>query len=175
MFRVSWSRCSARPSASVSSSSCSIPTTRSTWASWVPRAAVRCCARVSQTIGLDGEQVVPSDDELEKKEQQQKEQAGTAGDQPAGRARGSRQGVQSGVQKITSELTAGLAARAQMPDGRGMPGAGGHTRWSTVHPACRCSPGRAAWQGVRRQAAAVAGAGQPALADEQPADLVTGR
>ena len=38
---------------------------------------------VSQTIGLDGEDVVPSDDELQKKQDAKEQQNQTPGDQPA--------------------------------------------------------------------------------------------
>ena len=71
---------------------------------------------VSQTIGLDGDKVVPSDDELA-------EEAGSAGRAGADKAinervdKGIQAGVEQGVQKITSELTAGfLASQAQFPD-----------------------------------------------------------
>jgi hypothetical protein len=76
---------------------------------------------VSQTIGLDGEQIVPSDLELEKQQQAQQEQA----QQQAIGARveaGIQQGVQQGVSKISSELTAGLLA--QQTTVGGAPGAG---------------------------------------------------
>ena len=70
---------------------------------------------VSQTIGLDGEAIVPSDGELQKKQEQQDQQAqNQAINQRVDQ--GIQQGVQTGVQKITSELTAGfLASQAQIP------------------------------------------------------------
>jgi hypothetical protein len=71
---------------------------------------------VSQTIGLEGDNVVPSDAELAKKEEQQKQQAQSKAitEQVD---KGIQAGVEQGVQKITSELTAGfLASHAQMPD-----------------------------------------------------------
>jgi hypothetical protein len=64
---------------------------------------------VSQTIGLDGEAVVPTDDELQKKEQAQQQGA----EQQALSQRveqGIQLGVQQGVSKISTELTAGLLA-----------------------------------------------------------------
>jgi hypothetical protein len=73
---------------------------------------------VAQTIGLDGDEIVPSDDDLEK--QQQAQQGG--GEQQA-LAQKVEQGIQSGVmlatQKITSDLTAGLlASQAGVPSGQ---------------------------------------------------------
>ena len=72
---------------------------------------------VSQTIGLDGEAVVPTDDELQKKQEQQDQQAqNQAINQRVDQ--GIQQGVQTGVQKIASELTSGfLASQAAMPGG----------------------------------------------------------
>jgi hypothetical protein len=75
---------------------------------------------VSQTIGLDDEEVVPADDVLEQKEQQKADQTqqqalGQKVDQ------GIQMGVQQGVQKISSELTAGLLASQATPGG-GAPG-----------------------------------------------------
>jgi hypothetical protein len=78
---------------------------------------------VSQTIGLDGDQVVPSDSELVKRQEQQKQQAQqkALGEQVD---KGIQMGVEQGVQKITSELTQGfLASRATMPgEPGGQPG-----------------------------------------------------
>ena len=74
---------------------------------------------VSQTIGLDGDQVVPDEATLEKKEQAQQQGA----QQQALTQRveqGIQQGVQQGVQKISTELTAGLLA--SQAGGMGMPG-----------------------------------------------------
>jgi hypothetical protein len=70
---------------------------------------------VSQTIGLDGDEVVPSDEELAKKqEQQQKSKQTQAITEQVDK--GIQAGVEQGVQKITSELTAGfLASHAAMP------------------------------------------------------------
>jgi hypothetical protein len=70
---------------------------------------------VSQTIGLEGEEVVPSDEELGKKQeaQKQKEQIKAINEQVD---KGIQAGVEQGVQKIASELTAGfLASHAAMP------------------------------------------------------------
>jgi hypothetical protein len=74
---------------------------------------------VSQDIGLTGEDVVPSEEELEKKQkaQEAKQQSGSGPIEQMVQ-KGVQQGVQAGVQKITSELTAGiLAARSQMTEG----------------------------------------------------------
>lgn len=75
---------------------------------------------VSQTIGMDGEEIVPTEEELEAQQQQQQQAAAAAGNQAiqASVEKGVAQGVQQGVQRIASELTAGvLAARSNMPEG----------------------------------------------------------
>jgi hypothetical protein len=73
---------------------------------------------VSKTIGLDGDEIVPSDDDLDKLQQQQQgggEQQALAQKVEAG----VQQGVQMGVQKIASDLTAGLlASQAGVPSGQ---------------------------------------------------------
>lgn len=73
---------------------------------------------VSTTIGMDGEEIVPPDEQIDKMVQQQQQQ------DPIGQAiqqkvtEGVEKGVQAGVQRIATELTAGvLAARANMPEG----------------------------------------------------------
>lgn len=71
---------------------------------------------VSTTLGLDGEQVVPSEDKLEqmeKKEREQQAQGGKVGEQVE---QGIQQGVQAGVQQITKELTAAGLMPQVMPD-----------------------------------------------------------
>jgi hypothetical protein len=81
---------------------------------------------VSQTIGLDGDQIVPSDAELAKKqEQQQKNAQDKAITEQVDK--GIQAGVEQGVQKISSELVAGfLAAHATLPpDEPGGPAAPG--------------------------------------------------
>jgi hypothetical protein len=73
---------------------------------------------ISQDIGLAGEEIVPSDEDLEKKQAAQ-EAAQAAGQGPIQQMvqKGVQQGVQQGVQKITSELTAGiLAAKSGMSE-----------------------------------------------------------
>jgi hypothetical protein len=74
---------------------------------------------VSQDIGLTGENIVPSEEELEKKQAaQQAQQQGGGAAIEAQVQKGVQQGVAAGVQKITSELTAGiLAARSSMTEG----------------------------------------------------------
>jgi hypothetical protein len=70
---------------------------------------------VAQTIGLDGGKVVPSAEELTKK-QEAKEKGKQAQDISEQVDKGIQEGVNQGVQKITAELTAGfLASKAQMP------------------------------------------------------------
>jgi len=70
---------------------------------------------VSQTIGLEGEEVVPSDEVLAKKqEKQEQNEQNKAISQKVDE--GIQAGVELGVQKIASELTAGfLASHAAMP------------------------------------------------------------
>ena len=72
---------------------------------------------VASTIGLDGEEIVPPEEQIEKMEQaQQQQQQGGGVDQAIQQA--VQKGVQAGVTRISTELTAGvLAARAQMPEG----------------------------------------------------------
>lgn len=72
---------------------------------------------VSGTIGMDGEQIVPTDEKLEKMEEQKAKQAQSKPIEQAVEV-GVQKGVQTGVSRITSELTAGaLAQRARLPDG----------------------------------------------------------
>ena len=80
---------------------------------------------VSQTIGLDGDKVVPTEDALQKR--QESKEKGQQNQQIAEQVdKGIQQGVELGVQKIASELTAGfLASHAQMPGEEGQPPEGG--------------------------------------------------
>ena len=72
---------------------------------------------VASTIGLDGEEIVPPEQVMEKMEQQEQAQA-QSGPIDAKVQEGVMKGVEAGVQRISTELTAGvLAARAQMPEG----------------------------------------------------------
>lgn len=78
---------------------------------------------VSQTIGLDGERVVPADEVLQKK-QDAKEKGKQTQDLSEQVDKGIQTGVELGVQKIASELTSGfLASHAQLPGDE--PGQGG--------------------------------------------------
>jgi hypothetical protein len=72
---------------------------------------------VSQGIGLDGDDIVPPDPELEKRQQQQNQQGPQqAIDQQV--QKGITEGVEAGVKRIATELTAGLLAqRTAMPEG----------------------------------------------------------
>jgi len=72
---------------------------------------------VSNTIGLDGDQIVPSEQELEQRQQQNKaqQQSGPINQRVE---QGVQAGVEAGVKRISTELTAGLlAARSQLPEG----------------------------------------------------------
>jgi len=73
---------------------------------------------VAQTIGLDGEEVVPDDAALEKKEKEQ--EAGGQGKALEQKVdEGIQQGVELGVQQIAKELTAGLlASHGMSPTGQ---------------------------------------------------------
>lgn len=72
---------------------------------------------ISSTLGMNGEDVVPSEDNLErmqKAEEQQRAQGPVAEQVQKGVA----MGVEQGVKKITAELTAGeIAAQIGMPEG----------------------------------------------------------
>jgi hypothetical protein len=73
---------------------------------------------VSTTIGMPGEEIVPSEDQIEKMVQaeQKQKQAGQI-DQAVQEA--VTKGVEAGVKRITTELTSGvLASHAQMPTGK---------------------------------------------------------
>lgn len=75
---------------------------------------------VATTIGMDGEEIVPNEDQIDKmvaEEAQQKKQGDAAAIQQKVEE-GIQKGVQAGVQRIATELTAGvLAQRARMPEG----------------------------------------------------------
>jgi hypothetical protein len=74
---------------------------------------------VSTTIGMPGEDIVPSEDQIDKmaQQEQQAQQSGS-GEIDAAVQKAVAKGVEAGVQRITTELTAGaLAARSQMPEG----------------------------------------------------------
>ena len=90
---------------------------------------------VSDTIGLSGDKVVPSDAELAKKqEKQQESEQNKAINQKVDE--GIQTGVELGVQKFTSELTTGfLASNAQMPgEGGGVPPSPGGSSGMGVPP-----------------------------------------
>jgi hypothetical protein len=119
---------------------------------------------VSQTIGLDGDKVVPSEDELAKKQEQQDAQAqNQAINQRVDQ--GIQLGVQQGVSKISSELTAGfLASQAQVPGGvpGGAPPGGG------TPPPEGGPPGGAPPGGPMAQGAAQAQGNQPSPLSQAP-------
>ena len=74
---------------------------------------------VASTIGLDGEEIVPPEQVMEKMEAQEQQQAAQGGGNvQQAIEKGVQQGVQAGVQRITTELTAGdIAEKMQMPEG----------------------------------------------------------
>lgn len=75
---------------------------------------------VSKTIGMDGEEIVPTDQEIAQKMQQQEQAAANAPMQniQAMVEKGIQAGVEAGVRRISTELTAGiLAESAHMGEG----------------------------------------------------------
>ena len=74
---------------------------------------------VSTTIGLDGDKIVPSEQELEQTKQQQAQQVQQAGGSVAQQiTKGIQEGVEAGVKRISTELVAGLIAQQTgMPEG----------------------------------------------------------
>ena len=73
---------------------------------------------VSSTIGLQGEEIVPPDEQLEKMATAQQQQGQNGGDLSKQVEEGIQKGVQAGVTRISTELTSGvLATRMGMPEG----------------------------------------------------------
>lgn len=94
---------------------------------------------VSNTIGLDGEEIVPPDEMLEKMEAQEKQGSQQAAIEQHVEA-GVQKGVQAGVTRIATELTAGaLAERARLPEGP--PVHLGTPQPATNNPAMDLGPG----------------------------------
>jgi hypothetical protein len=130
---------------------------------------------VSQTLGLNGEDVVPSDDKLEQMEQQER-QAQAQGPVAHIVEEGVNKGIAAGIQRITSELTSGEIA-TQLGVGAGPPtheGAvpgqqpqgqqqGGPPQPGTNHPAMDLGPGgdsaRMAAQGQGQKQGSLSGKG----------------
>jgi len=74
---------------------------------------------VSSTIGMPGEEIVPSEDQIEQMMKQQEQQAQNGGNIDTLITQAVNQGVEAGVKRITTELTSGiLAQREQMPEGK---------------------------------------------------------
>jgi hypothetical protein len=91
---------------------------------------------------MNGENVVPSEEMLEKMEEEMKQQA-AAGPMKEVVEKGVQAGVEAGVKRITTEITAGeLAMAEQMPEGNpthiGTP-PGGQAQFSD--PAMDAGPG----------------------------------
>jgi hypothetical protein len=135
---------------------------------------------VSQQIGLPGEDVVPSEQDIEKmqeQEQQQQANGGGAIDQQV--EQGVQAGVKAGVARIATELTAGvLASHAQMPEGPpahigtpgdmeqpGQPGQPGQSgQPATNNPSMNLGQRAAVSQGTQQRSPAAGGMG-PATAN----------
>jgi hypothetical protein len=80
-----------------------------------PQGRAKVLRSVSKTIGLDGEEIVPTDQEMAQKLAQQEAAAAA---QPAQNIqamveKGIEAGVKAGVQRISTELTAGILAEAE--------------------------------------------------------------
>jgi hypothetical protein len=133
---------------------------------------------VSTTIGLNGEEIVPSDDKLEQMQaaQQQQQEQGPVMEQIQ---KGVATGVQQGVAEIAKELTAGeIAAQIGMPEGPPahvgtMPGQGNPPPGS---PQASSSPGidagahdAAVAQGTQQRPPQAQGGPQTHLVGAQPA------
>jgi hypothetical protein len=83
---------------------------------------------VSTTIGMPGEDVVPSESAIEKMQKEEQQQQAQGGNIDALIQQAVNKGVEAGVKRISTELTSGvLAAQAHMPEGPpahiGTPGA----------------------------------------------------
>lgn len=102
---------------------------------------------VSTTIGLDGENVVPPEDEIDKMVQAEQAQQEAGGDLDHQVQEGVQKGVQAGVSRIATELTAGLlASHAHMPEGKPthigtLPEGGGEPSPNGGQPGHTSSPG----------------------------------
>ncbi len=73
---------------------------------------------VASTIGMEGEEIVPNEEAIEKMEMEQKQQAQHSAMMEQVE-KGVQSGVEAGVKRISTELTAGvLAERAHMPEGK---------------------------------------------------------
>jgi hypothetical protein len=74
---------------------------------------------VSTTIGMPGEEIVPSEDQIEQMTKQQQEHDKSGGNIDELIQQAVNKGVEAGVKRITTELTSGiLAQREQMPEGK---------------------------------------------------------
>ncbi len=74
---------------------------------------------VSTTIGMPGEEIVPSEDQIEQMMKQQQAQEQSGGNIDAMISQAVNKGVEAGVKRITTELTSGiLAQHEQMPEGK---------------------------------------------------------
>ena len=102
---------------------------------------------VSTTIGLDGDEIVPPEQVIEKMEQQQQaQQQSGAGPINQKVEEGIQKGVQAGVQRIVTEVTAGrLAQEQQLPEGMpthiGTLPAGNNAPPATNNPSMDLGPG----------------------------------
>ena len=136
---------------------------------------------VSNTIGMEGEEIVPPEQEIDKMVEQQQAQEAQGPPLDEQVQKGVEKGVEAGVQRISTELTAGLlAARAQMPEG--MPThigtlPGGNEPPATNNPGMDLGPGGDAARAQGAQAPHGVGGGMApttALTGNQPGPMQPG-
>lgn len=73
---------------------------------------------VASSIGIKGEDVVPSDNDIEKMEKAEQQQQQNGGNIDQLLAQAVNKGIEAGVKRITTELAAGgIAAELQIPEG----------------------------------------------------------
>lgn len=114
---------------------------------------------VSTTIGMPGEEIVPSEDQIEKMAQDEQKQAASGqGAIDAAVNKAVDMGVAAGVKRIVTELTAGkLAMQEQMPEGPaahiGTPGGASQTN----NPAMDLGQGQHPQDGTAERAAQAQG------------------
>jgi len=118
---------------------------------------------ISEGLMPDGEEVVPTEQELQQQQQAQQQAAQQQGGDVAQQVeKGVQAGVEAGVKRVSTELVAGLLAqRTGMPEGMGthigtLPGAGGG------------APGVAKPPGSMAEASAQGQGNQPSPPNQSP-------
>jgi hypothetical protein len=133
---------------------------------------------VANTIGMDGEEIVPPDEVIEQMDEAEKQKAQQGGGDVTQQVeQGVQKGVQAGVARISTELTAGvLATRMGMPEGNpthiGTPASeNGGQPGATNNPSMDLAQAAAHGQGTRQGLQAGHSAAPQALGP-QSANLV---